>query len=59
MLNVRFEQSTYSVNEDAGPAQPLLVLSSPSSTDITVEVVDTSSSANSEYHIHKPVVGYF
>ena len=59
MLNVRFEQSTYSVDENAGPAQPVLVLSNPSSTDITVEVFDTSSSATSEYYIHKPVLGYF
>ena len=54
-----FSETTYSVDENAGPAQPLLVLSNPSSTDITVEVFDTSGSATSEYYIHKPVVGYF
>ncbi|XP_065912235.1 neural cell adhesion molecule 1-like [Dysidea avara] len=35
---VSFNQSTYSVDEDDGPAQPVLVLSNPSSTDITVQV---------------------
>ena len=51
MLNVRFEQSTYSVDENAGAARPVLVLSNTSSTDITVEVFDTSGSATSEYYI--------
>ncbi|XP_065892782.1 extracellular matrix organizing protein FRAS1-like [Dysidea avara] len=36
-ITVTFSQSTYSFNEDAGPAQPVLVLSNPSSTDITVQ----------------------
>ena len=43
-----FSQSTYSVNEDAGPAQPVLVLSNPSSTDVTVQVRDNENTANSE-----------
>ena len=38
---VSFNQSTYSVNEDDGPAQPVLVLSNPSSTDITVQVISS------------------
>ena len=45
---MRFDQSTYRVNEDAGPAQPVLVLSNPSSTDITVQVIDTENTATSE-----------
>ena len=45
---VTFEQSTYSVDEDAGPAQPVLVLSNPSSTDITVQVSDTENTATSK-----------
>ena len=44
-----FNQSMYSVNENAGPAQPTLVLSHPSSTDITVEVTNTDGSATGEY----------
>jgi len=45
---VTFSQSTYSVDEDAGPAQPVLVLSNPSSTDITVQITDTQNTAFSE-----------
>ncbi|XP_065892786.1 uncharacterized protein [Dysidea avara] len=42
---VSFSQSSYSVNEDAGQAQPVLILSNPSSTDITVQVRDTQITA--------------
>ncbi|XP_065899383.1 adhesion G-protein coupled receptor V1-like [Dysidea avara] len=42
---VKFTQSTYNVNEDDGPAQPVLVLSNPSSTDITISVFSTDGSA--------------
>ena len=45
-----FNQSMYSVNEDNGPAQPVLVLSGPSSTDITVQVFNTDRSATGEYY---------
>ena len=48
-ITVMFSETTYSVNEDAGPAQPVLVLSSPSSTDITVQVTNTDGSATGEY----------
>ena len=44
-----FEQLAYNVNEDAGPAQPILVLSNSSSTDITVQVTTTDGSATGEY----------
>ena len=40
-----FNQSTYNVGEDDGPAQPVLVLSNPSSTDITISVFSTDGSA--------------
>ena len=46
---MRFSQSTYSVNEGAGVAQPVLVLSNPSSTDITVIVYGTNGTAFGEY----------
>ena len=46
-----FKQPAYSVNEDAGPVQPVLVISNPSSTDITVQVTDTDGSATREYCI--------
>jgi len=45
---VSFEQSTYSVNEDDGPVQSVLVLSNPSSTNITIQVKETSGAATSE-----------
>ena len=44
-----FNQSVYSVNEDAGLVQPVLVISNPSSTDITVQVINTDGSATGEY----------
>ena len=40
-----FNQSTYNVDEDDGPTQPVLVLSNPSSTDITISVFSTDGSA--------------
>ena len=48
-ITVSFEQSMYSVNENAESAQPVLVLSNPSSTDITVQVTNTDGSATGEY----------
>ena len=45
---ISFDQSTYTVNEDDGPAQPVLVLSNPSSTDITVQVRSNDITATGE-----------
>ena len=47
-LNVSFSQSTYSVNEYDGVVQPVLVLSNPSSTNITVQVRDNNNTATGE-----------
>ena len=44
-IAIQFEQSTYTVDEDDGPAQPVLVLSNPSSTDITVQVFSQDNTA--------------
>ena len=44
-----FNQTMYSINEDAGPAQPVLVLSGPSSTDTTVEMFNTDGLATGDY----------
>ena len=45
-----FSQTMYScVNEGAGAAQLVLVLSNPSATDITVQVTTTDGSATGEY----------
>jgi len=48
-ITVRFNQSTYSVNENEGPAQPTLILSNSSSTDFTLQVTITDGSATGEY----------
>jgi len=45
---VSFEQPTYSVNEDDGQAQPVLVLSNPSLLEFTVEVSTTDNTATGE-----------
>ena len=52
VCTVNFGQSTYSYDEDAGPAQPVLVLSNPSSTDITVQVLSTDGTATGEFVKH-------
>ena len=44
-----FSETMYSVNEGAGPARPVLVLSNPSSFESTVEVFHTDGSATGEY----------
>ena len=44
-----FGQSRYSVNERDEPAQAVLVLSNPSSTDFTVQVTTTDDSATGMY----------
>jgi len=44
---VRFNQSVYSVNENEGPVQATLVLSSSSPTDFRVQVRDIEGAANS------------
>ena len=43
-----FNQSTYRVDENAGPAQPVLVLSKTLATDITIQVTNTDGSATGE-----------
>jgi len=50
VIAVRFSRSLHIVNENDGPAQPILVLSKPSSTDITVKVLNTDITAIGEYY---------
>ena len=50
-ITINFKHPTYSVDEDDGPAQPVLVLSNPSSRVITVKVTEISGSATGEYCI--------
>ena len=44
-VTVRFEQQTYTVNEADERVEPVLVLSNPSSSVITVQVFSTDGSA--------------
>ena len=48
-ITVMFVETTYSVDEDDGPAQPTLVLSNPSSTNVTIQVTSGGGSATGEY----------
>ena len=45
VITVAFNQSTYSVNENSGPVQPVLVLSNLSTIDITVEIMNNDNTA--------------
>ena len=48
VATVKFTKSKIKADEDDGPVQPVLVLSNPSSTDITVQITDTQNTAFSE-----------
>ena len=45
VANISFSQPMYSVNENEGSVQPVLVLSNPSSTNVTVQVTDEGGTA--------------
>ena len=45
VATISFNKSAYSVNENEGPVQLALVLSNPSSTDVTVQITDERGSA--------------
>ena len=45
-----FSETMYSVIEGTGPAQPVLVLSNPSSFEFSVNVTNTDGSATGEYY---------
>ena len=49
VVTVNFNHTTYDVDEDDGPAQPVLVLSNPSASDITLHVSVTNGSATGKY----------
>ena len=44
---LRFNQTTYRINENDESFQPVIVLSNPSLTDITIQVIDSEISATS------------
>ena len=45
VTSVKFNQSTYSVDENGGSVQLVLVLSNPSSFDITIQLFNTDVTA--------------
>ena len=47
-ITVSFSLSAYTIDEDAGSVQPVLVLSNPSSTNITVQVISNDITATGE-----------
>ena len=49
---VNFEQMTYNIDEDNGLVQPVLVLSNPSSTTITIEVLSIDESATGKHSVN-------
>ena len=51
VIMLMFNQTMYSVTEGAGPAQPVLILSGPSTMAITVNVTNTDGSAIGEYYL--------
>ena len=48
VATVFFNESTYSVNENEGSVHPVLVLSNPSSSDVTVHVIVSDGTAMGE-----------
>ena len=46
---LNFDKSTYSVDEYDGAIHPVLILSNPVSTDVTVKVLSTDGSADGEH----------
>ena len=48
---MRFNQTAYSIVENNGPVQPVLVLSAPSEIDITIRVTDRAITASRESYI--------
>ena len=47
-IDVFFNESTYTIDENSTHVQPVLILSNPSSTDITVQVTDNNDTATGE-----------
>ena len=51
-VNINFEESSYSVTERRNrPVQPVLILSNPSSTSITVTIVNIDVNATGMYSL--------
>lgn len=51
-ITVRFDSTSYIVDEDTGTVQPLLVLSNPSSRTETVQLINIDITANGTYSFY-------
>ena len=47
---IMFNQSTYNVDENAGPVRPVVFISDPLLNDVTVYIYDSNVSATGEYY---------
>ena len=54
-ISVFFNATTYAISENAGPLTPVLVLTNPSSTDVTIQVTDSEDTATSKDIIIKNI----
>ena len=48
-ITISFNQSTYHVNENDMTVEIVAILSNPSSTDVTVEITSSDTTATSEF----------
>lgn len=48
---IAFDQSTYNVDENDKFVQPVLILSNPSSIDITVQIIGEDDTAKSKFSL--------
>ena len=50
-INVMFSQSRYSIDEDKGSLQIVLMLNTSLTTNVTIQVISNDDTATSEYTI--------
>ena len=48
---IKFENSSYSIDERNRPVKPVLILSNPSSTNITVNILNIDDTATGMYSL--------
>ena len=50
-VSIKFEESSYGVDERNRPVQPVLILSNPSSTSITLNILNIDDTATGMYSL--------
>ena len=50
-VSIKFEKSSYSVDEGNRTVQPVLILSNPSSTSITINILNIDDTATGMYSL--------